>query len=106
MRFEKGKVFNLNSMVDYADGGVVSKELIHSDNGSVTMFSFDAGQRLSEHSAPYDAVVQVVDGEMELSVDGTPHVVKAGEVFVIPNGARHSVYAKRRFKMTITMVRG
>jgi quercetin dioxygenase-like cupin family protein len=106
MRFEKGKVFNVSSMVDYADGGVVSKELIHSDSGSVTMFSFDAGQRLSEHSAPYDAVVQVVDGEMELSVDGTPHVVKSGELFVIPNGARHSVYAKRRFKMIITMVRG
>lgn len=105
-RFEKGKIFSVNSMVDYADGGVVSKELIHNGSGSVTLFSFDAGQGLSEHTAPYDALIQVVDGEMELTVEDISHVIKTGEAFVIPSGSRHSVNAAKRFKMLITMIRG
>lgn len=105
-KFEKGKVFGVNDMIDYADGGVVSKELIHSDSGSVTLFSFDAGQGLSEHSAPYDALIQVIDGEMELTVEGQKNVIKAGEAFVIPSGSHHSVNAAKRFKMLITMIRG
>ena len=91
---EKGKVFVANKMIDYADGGVVSKELIHSNSGSVTLFSFDEGQGLSEHFAPFDALLQV-----------TVFTIKAGESFVIPSGARHSVKAARRFKMIITMIR-
>ena len=106
MKFEKGRVFDVAHMIDYAEGGVVSKELIHNDAGSVTLFSFDAGQQLSEHTAPFDALLQVVEGEMELSVDGKVNVVKAGEAFVIPNGARHSVSAAKPFKMIITMIRG
>lgn len=106
MKFEKGKVFDVAQMIDYAEGGVVSKELIHNDAGSVTLFSFDAGQQLSEHTAPFDALLQVVEGEMELSVEGKVNVVKAGEAFVIPNGARHSVSAAKPFKMIITMIRG
>lgn len=106
MKFEKGKVFDVAQMIDYAEGGVVSKELIHNDAGSVTLFSFDTGQQLSEHTAPFDALLQVVEGEMELSVEGKVNVVKAGEAFVIPNGARHSVSAAKPFKMIITMIRG
>ena len=106
MKFEKGKVFDVAHMIDYAEGGVVSKELIHNDAGSVTLFSFDAGQQLSEHTAPFDALLQVVEGEMELSVEGKVNVVKAGQAFVIPNGARHSVSAAKPFKMIITMIRG
>lgn len=106
MKFEKGKVFEVNSLIDYADGGVVSKELIHNDSGSVTLFSFDAGQGLSEHSAPFDALIQVIDGEMELTVEGAKHIINAGEAFVIPQGAHHSVNAAKRFKMLITMIRG
>lgn len=105
MKFEKGRVFDVAHMIDYAEGGVVSKELIHNDAGSVTLFSFDAGQQLSEHTAPFDALLQVVEGEMELSVEGKVNVVKAGEAFVIPNGARHSVSAAKPFKMIITMIR-
>ena len=104
--FEKGKVFNENAVIDYAEGGVVSKELIHNDSGSVTLFSFDAGQGLSEHFAPYDALIQVIEGEMELTVEDTKHVIKAGEAFIIPSDARHSVNAAQRFKMMITMIRG
>lgn len=106
MKFEKGKVFEVNSLIDYADGGVVSKELIHNDSGSVTLFSFDAGQGLSEHSAPFDALIQVIDGEMELTVESTKHIINVGEAFVIPQGAHHSVNAAKRFKMLITMIRG
>ena len=106
MKFEKGRVFDVAHMIDYAEGGVVSKELIHNDAGSVTLFSLDAGQQLSEHTAPFDALLQVVEGEMELSVEGKVNVVKAGEAFVIPNGARHSVSAAKPFKMIITMIRG
>ena len=106
MKFEKGRVFDVAHMIDCAEGGVVSKELIHNDAGSVTLFSFDAGQQLSEHTAPFDALLQVVEGEMELSVEGKVNVVKAGQAFVIPNGARHSVSAAKPFKMIITMIRG
>ncbi|WP_185269284.1 cupin domain-containing protein [Prevotella intermedia] len=106
MKFEKGKVFVASELVDYTEGGVVSKELVHSNAGSVTLFSFDAGQGLSQHTAPFDAFIQVVDGEMVLNVEGTDHRVKAGESFIIPSGALHSVKAEQRFKMIITMIRG
>ncbi len=105
-KLEKGTIFSTNKVIDYADGGVISKELVHSNAGSVTLFSFDAGQGLSEHSAPFDALIQVIEGKMELTVEGTKHVISAGESFIIPNNAHHSVNAAERFKMIITMIRG
>ena len=105
-QFGKGKVFNANEVIDYTEGGVVSKEIMHSNAGSVTLFSFDAGQGLGEHTAPFDALIQVIDGEMELTVNGVLHVIKDGEAFVIPSGAAHSVNAAQRFKMMISMIRG
>ena len=105
-KLEKGIIFSANKVIDYADGGVISKELVHSNAGSVTLFSFDAGQGLSEHSAPFDALIQVIEGKMELRVEGTKHVISAGESFIIPSNAQHSVNAAERFKMIITMIRG
>lgn len=105
-KLEKGTIFSANKGIDYADGGVISKELVHSNAGSVTLFSFDAGQGLSEHSAPFDALIQVIEGKMELTVEGTKHVISAGESFIIPSNAHHSVNAAERFKMIITMIRG
>ncbi len=102
----KAQVFNPNEVIDYADGGVISKEFIHNANGSVTLFSFDEGQKLSEHSAPFDAVVSVIDGEPEIVIDGKAHHPKAGEAIIIPAGHPHSVNAPKRFKMMLTMVRG
>lgn len=93
-------------MIDYANGGGASKELIHNDSGSVTLCSFDAGQGLREHSEPYDALIQVVDGEMELTVEGRKNVIKAGEAFVIPSGSHPSANATKRFKMMIIIIRG
>ena len=103
---EKGKVFKATEVIEYTDGGVVSKEFIHSNAGSVTVFSFDAGQGLSEHTAPFDALIQVIDGVMQLTVEGRTFNIKAGEKFIIPSGAHHSVKAVERFKMMITMIRG
>ena len=78
---EKGKVFKATEVIEYTDGGVVSKEFIHSNAGSVTVFSFDAGQGLSEHTAPFDALIQVIDGVMQLTVEGHTFNIKAGETF-------------------------
>ena len=103
---EKGKVFKATEVIEYTDGGVVSKEFIHNNAGSVTVFSFDAGQGLSEHTAPFDALIQVIDGVMQLTVEGHTFDIKAGETFIIPSGAHHSVKAVERFKMMITMIRG
>lgn len=104
-KFEKGATFRASEVIGYAEGGVVSKEVVHSKAGSITLFAFDAGQGLSEHTAPYDALVQVVEGEMELTVGGTGHTIGAGQAFVIPSGAPHAVHAARPFKMMITMIR-
>ena len=77
-KFEKGKVFAANNVIDYAEGGVVSKEFVHNAAGSVTVFSFDKGQGLSEHTAPFDALIQVIDGTMQLNVEGTDHQIHTG----------------------------
>ena len=103
---EKGKVFKAAEVIDYTNGGVVSKEFIHSNAGTVTLFSFDAGQGLSEHTAPFDALIQVIEGVMQLNVEGQVFNIKAGETFIIPSGSHHSVKAEERFKMMITMIRG
>ena len=103
---EKAKVFVPNDVIDYAEGGIVSKEFIHTGGGSVTLFSFDAGQNLSEHSAPFDAMVMIIDGEAEILIEGQPHYPKAGEVLIMPANHPHAVNAKTRFKMMLTMIRG
>ena len=103
---EKGQVFVPNDVIDYAEGGIVSKEFIHTQGGSVTLFSFDERQNLSEHSAPFDAMAQVIDGEPEIIIDGHPHYPKAGEIIIMPANHPHAVNAKTRFKMMLTMIRG
>ncbi|KGI60545.1 cupin domain protein [Prevotella sp. DNF00663] len=105
-KVEKGKVFIVGDLIAYTEGGVVSKELIHNDMGSITLFSFDEGQGLSEHIAPYDAFIQVIEGEMELTVEDSLHIIKKGDSFIIPCGARHAVHAAKPFKMLLTMIRG
>ncbi|MGI6232807.1 MAG: cupin domain-containing protein [Prevotella sp.] len=105
-KFEKGKVFTPDALVAYAEGSVISRELLHNEAGSITVFSFDAGQRLSEHQAPYDALLQVIDGEMVFILEGEELHVAAGQALVIPAGARHAVRADKPFKMIITMIKG
>ncbi len=102
----KKQVMSANDLIDYADGGIVSKEFEHSNAGSITLFAFDEGQRLSDHTAPFDAVIQIVDGEAEIMIEGDLYHPKAGEMIIIPQGALHAVNALQRFKMMLTMIRG
>lgn len=91
--------------IEYQAGGIVSKQLIKTATGNVTLFAFDAGQGLSEHTSPFDALVTVIEGEAEVSIDGTRHIVKAGELLQLPANVPHGVQAPSRFKMTLTMLR-
>jgi quercetin dioxygenase-like cupin family protein len=103
---EKGVAIDLAEDVVYALGSVISKTLLKKETGNITLFSFDAGQGLSEHTAPFDAVVQVLDGEAEISIDGHVTTVRAGEMIIMPAKVPHSLHAVRQFKMLLTMIRG
>lgn len=102
---ETKKVFVLADAVAYAEDGIVSKEFLKSSNGGITLFAFDKGQRLSEHSAPFDAVVQILDGEAEVLIDGEPFHPKAGETIILPANHPHALNALQPFKMMLTMIR-
>jgi quercetin dioxygenase-like cupin family protein len=99
------QVNRLVDLVGYQDGAVVSRTLVKQKTGNVTLFAFDAGQELSEHTAPYDALVQVLDGETEITIAGQGHRVREGEMIVMPAGQPHAVKALVRFKMLLTMIR-
>jgi len=96
---------NLVDLVAYQDGSVVSKTLLEKKTGTVTLFAFDKGQGLSEHTAPFDALVCVLDGVVEISIAGNPVTVKQGEMFVMPANEPHALRAIERFKMMLTMIR-
>ncbi len=100
-----GKALTLSDLVSYQEGSVVSKTLIDKKIGTVTMFSFGAGQGLSEHTAPFDAFVQVVDGEAEVTIDGAPQTVTAGQIIIMPANIPHELKAVKPFKMLLIMVR-
>ena len=102
----KGKAFNLARHVDYAEGSVVSKTLIKKDIGNITLFAFDQGQGLSEHTAPFDAVVHILDGEAEIVIGGEPQIARAGEMLIMPANVSHALQAHVRFKMLLVMIRG
>jgi len=96
----------LAEMVDYQAGSVVSKTLIGKDTGTVTLFAFDQGQGLSEHTAPFDALVCVLDGKAEITIDGTPAAVSAGEMLIMPANKPHALTAAaERFKMMLVMIK-
>ena len=104
--FQKGVVVDLSNLVDYSAGGVVSKQIVKSAAGNITLFSFDKGEGLSEHTAPFDALVQILDGEVEIHVGGIPHRLKAGEIIIMPANVPHALHAVERFKMLLTMIKG
>ena len=95
----------LDGLIDYASDSIVSKTILDKPVGTITLFAFDRGQRLSEHTAPYDAVVQVIDGRGTLTIGGQQVTVAAGEVVIMPGNVPHSVAAEERFKMLLTMIR-
>jgi quercetin dioxygenase-like cupin family protein len=95
----------LASHVEYASGAIVSKTLLDKKAGTLTLFAFDAGQGLSEHTAPYDATVQILDGQAELVIGGQSVVTKAGEMVIMPANVPHEVRGPGRFKMLLIMIR-
>ena len=99
------KVQNLNSLITYQEGSVVSKTLIDKKTGTVTIFAFDANQGLSEHTAPFDALVYIFDGEAEVNISGKPLRVKKGELTIMPGNEPHALTAISRFKMALIMIR-
>jgi len=92
-------------LVQYQAGSVVSRTLVKKPTGTVTAFAFDQGEALSEHTAPFDALAFVVDGEAEITIGGEPHRVKTGELLTLPAGRPHAVKALTRFKMVLVMIR-
>jgi len=102
---DKPEVQNLSSLVDYQEGSVVSKTLIKKHNGNVTLFAFDKGEGLSEHTAPFDAMVSILDGEAEIIISGETYIVKQDEMIIMPADEPHALKAKKRFKMMLTMIK-
>jgi quercetin dioxygenase-like cupin family protein len=96
---------NLAELVAYQEGAVVSRTLIDKKTGTVTLFAFDEGQRLSEHTAPFDATVHVLDGEAEIVVSGKPFRLQAGEIVILPANQPHALSAVKKFKMLLIMIR-
>ena len=101
----RGKVLNLKDLVDYQDGTVASRMIVNTKAGSITLFSFDEDEGLSEHTAPYDAVVTILDGESEVWVQGVTYQMKEGDTIIFPAGVPHALSAITRFKMSLTMIR-
>lgn len=99
------RVARLVDLVEYQEGSVVSRTLIDKKAGTVTLFAFDEGQGLSEHTAPYDALVYLVDGEAEVTISGRVYRLKKGEMIIMPANQPHALRAVKRFKMVLTMVR-
>ena len=95
----------LGDVIAYQDGAVVSRELIRKETGTITVFAFDEGQGLSEHTAPFDAFVQVLEGKVEITIDGAPHALASGQCIIMPAGKPHALKALSRFKMMLVMIR-
>ncbi len=98
------RVIDPCDLVAYQPGSIVSRMLVYTKSGTITIFAFDAGEGLSEHTAPYDAVLQVIDGEALITIAGTEYPMKAGDLIIMPAQKPHAVHAATRFKMMLTMI--
>ena len=101
----KAEVLTIAGLAVYQEGAVVSRQITKSEAGNVTLFAFDEGQELSEHTAPFDALVHVLEGEVEIKISGQPFILKTGEAIIMPADRPHAVKAVRKFKMLLTMIR-
>ncbi len=102
---ETSKTFVPVESVEYAEGSVVSKTILKKPTGNITLFAFDKGEGLAEHSAPFDALVQLLDGSAEITIGGTPYNLHAGQSIILPANIPHSLKAKEQFKMMLTMIK-
>ncbi len=96
---------NLLESIAYQEGSVVSKQMIKKPNGNITLFGFDKEESLTEHTSPYEAFVNVIDGEMEITIGGKPFTVKAGEIIIMPPNTPHALRAVEKSKMLLTMIK-
>ena len=103
--FTKSEVFTFSESVDYSAGAIVSKTVIKKDTGNISLFAFDRGEALSEHTAPFDAVIQVVDGRGEIIIGGKSYFLETGDNIIMPANIPHAVRAVERFKMVLTMIK-
>jgi len=103
--FPKGKQFRFNNEVEYSNGGIVSKNVLKRPQGNISVFAFDKGEGLSEHTAPFDAMVQVLEGKVKISIGGEPHELETGETIIMPANISHALLATERFKMLLTMIK-
>jgi quercetin dioxygenase-like cupin family protein len=100
-----GQAQGLAGLVAYQDGSIVSRTLVNKQAGTVTLFAFDKDQSLSEHTAPFDAMVVVIDGKAEITISGKASTLSAGDMIIMPAGAPHSLRASERFKMMLVMIK-
>ncbi len=103
--FEVSRIYRFREWVEYAEGGIVSKQVIKKENGNVTLFAFDAKEGLSEHTSPFDALIQVIEGEARITIGGKNFNLGSGESIIMPANIPHAVFALQRFKMILTMIR-
>ena len=101
----KSEVLHMAALVSYQEGSVVSRQITKAEAGNVTLFAFDQDQELSEHTAPFDALVQVLEGEAEIRISGHPFHLKSGDAIIMPADQPHALQATQRFKMLLTMIR-
>jgi len=100
-----GNVFKTEDLIEYQEGSVVSREIIRKDTGTVTIFAFDKGEGLSEHTAPFDAIVQIIDGKAEITISGNKNILEKGEMIIMPANEPHALKALEKYKMILTMIR-
>jgi quercetin dioxygenase-like cupin family protein len=105
LKVPHSQVLPLIELVAYQDGSIVSRQIAKNEAGNVTLFAFDAGQQLSEHTTAFDALVQVLDGEAEIRIAGEASLLRAGQAILMPANVPHAVFAPTRFKMLLTMLR-
>lgn len=101
----KARTMKAENLIEYQEGAVVSREIIRKNTGTVTIFAFDKGEGLSEHTAPFDAMVQVIDGKAEIIISGNKNVLEKGDIIIMPANEPHALHALERFKMILTMIR-
>lgn len=101
----KSRALAIDDLIDYQTGSVVSREIVRKETGTVTIFAFDKGEGLSEHSAPFDAMVQIVDGTARITIGGEENTVEKGEMIIMPANVPHALHAVEKYKMILTMIR-
>ena len=99
-----GQILNPKDLITYQEGSVVSRMIVYKKSGTITLFAFDAGEGLSEHTAPFDAIAAIIDGEAEISIEKTQYLLKEGQIILMPANKPHTLHAQQRFKMVLTMI--